>query len=162
MKQNLTLALLFFTLHTFAQNVKVEHGYDDAGNRVSREVIQLMIQPSDNDKDEFQQAQEDTPVAEATTGTEDVEPIISRSGKYSFNIYPNPTQGIVHIEAEDNFMSLNNRSVQVYDLSGKLVYENTINDNRFSIDFSGMHAGVYVVMILAEGYGKEVKIVVSR
>jgi len=58
-------------------------------------------------------------------------------------LYPNPTSGLLSVEAEGMTM------VSVYDLVGQCVMQMTANDGRASLDMSQMPNGVYFVKVKA-------------
>jgi Secretion system C-terminal sorting domain len=64
------------------------------------------------------------------------------------NVYPSPTSGIVNIEGEN----LDKQSLKIYDMSGKLMVNTTINGrDKVTFDFSFLPTGMYN---LAVGSGK--------
>ena len=65
---------------------------------------------------------------------------------FSLTLYPNPTTGILKIQSTER--SLN--KVQVFDLFGKLLMEQSLNDLSGSISLSHLASGVYVVKAFAE------------
>ena len=56
-------------------------------------------------------------------------------------VYPNPTQGTLHIEAEGL------EAVSVYNLLGEKLFETSTSGNDFEYDFSSQMAGIYFVRI---------------
>ena len=56
-------------------------------------------------------------------------------------VYPNPTKGMVKIEAE------NIKNVSVYNSLGQIIFENAANGDAFEYDFSGNEAGVYYIKV---------------
>ena len=64
-------------------------------------------------------------------------------GTANFSLWPNPVQNILHIRNLDTSGSL-----KIYNLQGKLVYENT--DLAESIDVSSFASGLYVVHLQTE------------
>lgn len=61
-----------------------------------------------------------------------------------FSIYPNPTEGILHIEGE------NMNTVVIMDLNGKVILSRSINNQvNTSFDLSSLPAGVFIVKIEA-------------
>lgn len=56
-------------------------------------------------------------------------------------IYPNPTNGIVIIEAE------NIQNISIYNMLGEMVFESAASGNEFDYDFSNNESGVYLVRI---------------
>ncbi len=64
------------------------------------------------------------------------------------NLYPNPTKGAftVTLDALEN-----NTTVQVYNITGQLVHEQTVDSKSFELNGSGkLRTGVYVIKILVE------------
>ena len=57
-----------------------------------------------------------------------------------FNLYPNPSEGVLFIESSDL-----NQKIQIFDSQGKLVYEALKNSIRFEIDTRRFIRGVYCV-----------------
>lgn len=57
----------------------------------------------------------------------------------SITIYPNPSTGIF------NIVSQQNASVEIYDLLGKLVYNQSLVSGTNSIDISNFNSGVYLL-----------------
>ena len=67
-----------------------------------------------------------------------------------FNIYPNPTKGLVYIN------TLNPVSIDVIDVLGKVVFSTKNINNAGNIDLSSLQKGVYLVKISNES-GSEIK-----
>jgi len=65
-----------------------------------------------------------------------------------FNIYPNPTKGILNIESTDNIEELS-----MMNAIGQAVYNSAVNDINFTINTSNMNTGVYFLKLkTANGY----------
>ena len=89
-----------------------------------------------------------------TGGTSGV-PIVT--GNAAVSLFPNPSSGQFEINS-----AVVIQRVEVYDLSGKMVYSGEINADRASIDLSTATNGVYLVRIVS---GNEItfrKIVISN
>jgi PQQ-dependent dehydrogenase (s-GDH family) len=56
-------------------------------------------------------------------------------------IYPNPVSGILNIEAKKEMRKP--LRIVLYDLTGKMVKETTSYQNKFSVDISSLHKGIY-------------------
>ena len=65
-------------------------------------------------------------------------------------VYPNPTKGVVKIEAEGI------KNVSVYNSLGQIIFENAVSGDAFEYDFSGDEAGVYFIKV-ETGKGVETK-----
>ncbi len=68
--------------------------------------------------------------------------------------YPNPVLDVFTVN-----YSLNITSIEIYDLSGRKVKGNKVNNTEVSIDMSELAASVYVVKVFAEGQSTEFKII---
>ena len=129
--------VLFFIagLSAYAQS-SFEYTYDAAGNRTVRKVI--VLNPSKKGvQEQLQDADE----------------------RYSFNVFPNPTVGIVTIEAEELFLVNKNKQGLVYDLKGNVLFEFPVTEQVIPIDLSNVKAGMYIIKIHTDDYSKEWKIV---
>ncbi len=58
-------------------------------------------------------------------------------------IYPNPVKNFLNIRIEIN----GKYNVRLYDLTGKLLYENTFEGNTFRLDMKNYRNGYYLVSI---------------
>jgi len=61
------------------------------------------------------------------------------------NVFPNPTHDFLNVEV---LSSHSNLSINLFDISGKLIRENDISQNKFSISFSDLAAGNYLLVFL--------------
>lgn len=70
---------------------------------------------------------------------------INESGKFSFNIYPNPTNGLITIESENNA-----DNIAIYNSNGQLIYnEYQVQAGQTKIDLSDFEDGVYIIRFIA-------------
>ena len=164
--------LLFFQFSGFFVladcQTTVTYTYNDAGNRITQEIIEMgcMKEPPDTTEDKQEHfAEEEHPEVTATTegqlanNSNEDEPLSTQSGPHQFNLYPNPTEGKVVIEAEQEFLERNNARVKVFDLRGREIVSKPIDDWYFVLDLSDQADGAYLVRLLAENYEHEVKVV---
>jgi hypothetical protein len=64
-------------------------------------------------------------------------------------VYPNPNKGIVTIERESDARA----SIKITDLTGKMVYECSIEGNQInSLDLSNLQNGIYLLQIDSERF----------
>ncbi len=61
-----------------------------------------------------------------------------------FNVYPNPSNGLVNIHSFDESRI---NSVKAYDVLGNLVYDSAENTSRVQLDLTKLNAGVYQLII---------------
>jgi hypothetical protein len=65
--------------------------------------------------------------------------IQDKLAKDGFSFYPNPTNGTVYLKSTD-FL----KSIQILDLSGKVINTFDLSDNQEQIDLSGLEVGIYM------------------
>jgi hypothetical protein len=77
--------------------------------------------------------------------TSSIDEQVNLIGPIEASIYPNPSKGMLNIESA----SKNIISVQVFDITGQLILESTIeNDNsKVSLDISNYKNGLYIIKI---------------
>ena len=78
----------------------------------------------------------------------------------SLNLFPNPSTGLFKLDMP----AFNNTdiNVSVYDISGKLVFENVYNNGLIQIDLSNQPIGMYSVRVVANDVVMNSKMVISR
>ncbi len=74
------------------------------------------------------------PVIRSSTPTYNVKPEIR------FDLFPNPTEGLVHIQAESNI-----QRVDIFDREGHPVLTRFFNERSVKLDLNHLHTGVYMV-----------------
>ena len=67
--------------------------------------------------------------------------MVSESDSHSMAVYPNPTKGLVKIEAEDI------HSISIYNLLGEKLFESSVNGDAFEYDFVGLEKGLDLIKI---------------
>jgi bacillolysin len=79
----------------------------------------------------------------------------------TFETFPNPTKGVIRLKIS----TLENVGVQLNDLSGRLIYQKTIDnkDGDFNkeIDFGQLTKGVYILNVESEGKKASKKLVIE-
>ena len=73
-------------------------------------------------------------------------------------IFPNPNDGIVHIELPYNL----NVKLNIYSSIGQLVYTKTISETQNKISLSHLHEGVYIVNIESENHQQTSKLIIRK
>ena len=63
-----------------------------------------------------------------------------------FEIYPNPTEGQFKINMGD----LDNYQISIFDVSGKLVYKEMVNEANTLLNISHLESGSYLVKIKSD------------
>lgn len=66
---------------------------------------------------------------------------VSEAQDVASAVYPNPTHGVVRIEAE------NIRNISIYGISGQKVFEGAASGDAFEYDFGKHKAGIYMIVV---------------
>jgi hypothetical protein len=61
-------------------------------------------------------------------------------------VYPNPTKDFITISNRDQII----QSVQIFDVNGKLLWEQSVNQNIVDLNLSSISSGIYFVKIRTE------------
>ncbi len=70
-------------------------------------------------------------------------------------IYPNPTNGIVMV----SFQEVKPTTIKITDVTGKLIFENTITEQQTKINLSNYNSGIYFIQLTDDQDSKVVKLV---
>ena len=85
---------------------------------------------------------------------------IAEKGRAGFNVYPNPTMGIVTVQLVPETCNLNSE-IQVFDLYGRRMQVFSVTGESTAIDTSHYASGIYLVKLVNDGdvvfMGKMVK-----
>lgn len=139
-----TTLLLCISLASFGQSEVFEYDYDDAGNRISRNVIYLRqapeIAPQKLDTLEYLEDIAKLDGYEDRIGEE--EDLINGE---TISIYPNPFLSNVNVKLTNTKAEV--EEIRVYDLRGKVVYSGKNLSREFSIDLSNVSSGEYTIWI---------------
>ena len=66
--------------------------------------------------------------------------------KQAYNVYPNPSSGLVNIYSEQGFIDT---KIIVSDITGRKIYENNVNNSKnVSVELSNYGSGVYLISII--------------
>lgn len=157
MKNVLFFILFIFAFDAFSQGLiigpDVIYEYNAAGNRVKRYPV---VSPGKTDGSDTVTT---TPTEEqlAQLNQNKNLPLEQQEG-FNIILYPNPTNGILQVAAEQGFMGLGNKLAFVYSLKGELITQQSITISNFTLDFTQQAMGYYIVRVVADGYGKEWKV----
>lgn len=80
---------------------------------------------------------------------------IAENSEQKVMAYPNPTNGIVHLKMDGQ----SRREVQVFDLFGKMLFQQSAGENDFSIDLSNYSSGTYLLRIVSNEGVEKIKVV---
>jgi photosystem II stability/assembly factor-like uncharacterized protein len=71
-------------------------------------------------------------------------------------IYPNPTDDIINVEIEN----INNATIDIYNVSGRLVFNKALNSKVEKINVSGFPKGIYFVKVIQDKTVNILKVIV--
>lgn len=164
-----------FTAYSYGQVTtdcpRIEFTYDAAGNRIQRKWVDCIVVVGggggrinrtvnpDGTVTDAAIADEATPLAEGDSPTRDgmVSEIETSAGVLaSVSIAPNPTAGILYLNANELQGSL---QVTVFDLQGKNLYSGAYSGGTQTIDLSGFPAAPYFLRLQSEAEVKVLKVV---
>lgn len=128
------ILLLFIVLVFKSYAQEIRYGYDAAGNRISRYVVETK---ASEDIEEFADAEpQDFKLDENT----------------DIRLYPNPTSGLLSFEVINPEMQDNPEiQIKVYSVSGSLIREEEYQSASFTIDISDEQNGTYLLDMKVNG-----------
>lgn len=85
-----------------------------------------------------------------------VQTSIEETSSTSTNVYPNPTNGKIRIEAEDI------KRIRINNVLGQCLYESKVKGNMFEYDFGKDKSGIYLIIIETESGTTTKRVVVTR
>ena len=78
---------------------------------------------------------------------------VGETNENAFALYPNPGKDVLNIRTAVTMWQPYNAHVEIYDLSGKLIYNQEITDNITPINTTSWPSGTYIWKVIA--YGQE-------
>lgn len=69
------------------------------------------------------------------------------NGINELDIYPNPSKGLLNVKSDE---SLNNKSIEILNINGQIMFKNTIDKPISQINISDFGQGVYFIKIISE------------
>lgn len=144
----LLIVIIFLTFsdidRILAQST-VSYGYDGSGNRTSRITLKSSIAfIADSVK--------------SSMNNKKIEALVNSVGNKKILIYPNPTHNQLFVEII-GYDNESNKTVYLYDLTGKLLISKKLAISRISLDLSDYTSGIYVLKILLGNNSNECKII---
>lgn len=73
----------------------------------------------------------------------------------SFSMFPNPAIGQTQISLS------NNATVQIVDIQGRIWFNEYVNEGTHTLDLSDLEAGVYLILVSADGKTEQQKLVIQ-
>lgn len=123
----ITIFTIFVTHILAAQTVS--YGYDNAGNRVRREIVMQ---------------------TRASSKEETIPKLSEEMFGRKITISPNPTEGILTIEI-GNLESVYNCKLEIYQISGSKLLSTRVQEEMTSLDISSYPNGMYILVITIDG-----------
>ena len=80
---------------------------------------------------------------------------IGENSEKNVRVFPNPTNGIVRIQTEGQPVL----EVQIFDLFGKMLFQQSMGEDVFSVDLSGYATGTYLLRFTTREGVETVKVV---
>lgn len=75
--------------------------------------------------------------------------------KNAVSLLPNPSKGIFTLTSEDTI------AIQIYDITGKMIFSATELSNSAKIDLSTYSSGLYIAKIIGSNYNKTLKLIIE-
>lgn len=123
-----------------AQSQGVSYGYDNAGNRTSRKIVNLSNQQSVKGK------------------TPDPVSVTDQLGERKITIYPNPTKGMLAVDINGG-NSKDELSIQLYDGTGKQMLNEKVQPGTTTLNLTSYPQAYYIMRIQAGSKFTEYKII---
>lgn len=96
----------------------------------------------------YEELRSNTSESELSLIKSGISPETDTFGEDEINIFPNPTNGILHI----NLKTFSDVNYELYSLDGRLILKNELeNINEFQIDLSSNESGVYFLKLNCNG-----------
>lgn len=121
----LLLIFLIMPLYMIGQN-KIKYSYDDAGNRIKREIVLSSLK--------------------SAISSDQITSFIEEVADQKIIIYPNPTKGQLTIEITDPENTVTG-NLTIFNLRGQVIAKEQISSTRTSIDISTEPRGAYILHI---------------
>jgi hypothetical protein len=129
-----------------------EYGYDAAGNRILRKVVEIPQQKSlISNIDSVQEIAQDS-------NKKQEKYYVDNLGNFSLKVFPNPATSVVNID----ILNTNTRiegNIMVYNASGALLTTKQINTSHIELDVSPYSKGNYFAVIYINGEKTHWKII---
>lgn len=137
------ILLVLLPLASYAQR-KVRYVYDDAGNRIKREIV---LSPSQLQKSQRVSEKEEQAFSDILND-------------HSIKIYPNPTHGALRVSIH-GLQDSDKCELGVYTTQGLRILESKVTRNDVDIDLSGKPAGIYFLSVSVNGRSTTWKIILK-
>ena len=137
----LFLLFMAFSLSGFSQQI-ISYAYDNAGNRISRKVIDLTVTPNP------------THVKKGA----DPEPVVEQLGERKITVFPNPTKGSLAVEIVGGDEK-DELSISLYTATGQQLLSKSVQAGTTPINMTTYPKAYYVLRVQAGEKYTEYKII---
>ncbi len=144
MKQHFLILCLMalVPLSASSQNQIVSYAYDQAGNRISRKIVDLSVNPNPTH----------------VKKSDDPAPIEDQLGERKIAIYPNPTKGMLGVEITGGEAKDAIR-IQLFNADGKQLQNKKAESGITPLNLTAYPTGWYILRVQAGEKMTEFKIV---
>jgi len=148
---------IIISISTLGLSQDISYSYDNSGNRVLREVIEIPAAPLAIDSTTVNV--EDPKSKKGTGSVAPVNPVLSSlpDGR-EVNIYPNPTRGQLQIEISE-IKEGETGKLLILSMEGKIIEHRAIKDRTIPVDLSRQARGNYILSLRLGEQKKEWQIV---
>lgn len=145
MKRILTILLTILVMYVPVYADQVSYAYDNAGNRIKREIVIDTRSVMESTKDGKKDNQEDSFCSEMLSGKE-------------IKIHPNPTEGDLSVEIT-GYEDSDKCSFLIFDMSGHQIMSARADSPVTHVDISGKPTGLYILNIILNSKPSSWKII---
>lgn len=154
MKKTAYLLFIFFTISLIAKSqVTIEYSYDNAGNRISRQVIYMKTDSLINEDSlkmvAYGHFQEDL------SGTSQYN---QPAGELSIHVFPNPVLGVLYVKLQ-GYQEDRPVQIQLWDARGRQIVNKEARKPVTKLDMAGFAGGIYILRVVNSNITREWKIV---
>lgn len=121
----------------------VRFSYDDAGNRIKREVVSIQEINVETDDEILQKYVNSNRLSREVT------------------VIPDQNRDLIHVDFKDKTTSVDYK-ISLFSISGLLAYESLSDDHVSNINLSGLHNGIYILVLNCNSESSAWKILLSR
>jgi len=136
----LLLLLATFSLQGMAQNTIVSYAYDNAGNRISRKIVNLTVTPNPSHVKKSE------------------EPVEEQLGERTIKIYPNPTKGALAVEITGG-NEKDELQIILFNPDGKQLINKQVQQGTIPINMNDYPSTYYILRVRAGEKVTEFKII---
>ena len=136
------LSMCLLSVISYAQTPNImerEYGYDDAGNRIIRQVVML---------------REGSPRQKSMSNNPDSlsdEFFTDKAGDISLKLFPNPTTSSITLQIDNKMEETPEGTVSIYTLQGGGIHTQPISSYTTRIDLSMYPSGTYLINVYING-----------